>query len=113
MTMVRINVHKDLYEALNKANKLDQVPKILLRNGTEMQQKMMRGAPVDTGFLRRSIGISSNRADRGMSIMVKPTADYASYLEYGTRYMGAQPFVRPAFYKQTITFLADLENLLK
>ena len=48
--------------------------------------------PVDTGFLRESgyIRVQSNYVEIGFD------APYASYVEYGTSKMEAQPFLRPA-----------------
>jgi HK97 gp10 family phage protein len=50
-------------------------------------------APVDTGNLRASIGASS---EGPLSWVVRASAHYAVYVEMGTRYMAAQPFMRPA-----------------
>jgi HK97 gp10 family phage protein len=50
-------------------------------------------APVDTGFLRNSIGVlsvSSREAVIGVG------AEYGVYQEMGTRRMAARPFMRPA-----------------
>jgi HK97 gp10 family phage protein len=48
---------------------------------------------VDTGNLKNSLRVlevTDERASFGTS------ADYAAYLEFGTRYMEARPFLRPA-----------------
>lgn len=113
ITLVKINIDKGLFNALSKAQKMDEVRNVVLLNGTELQRKMMRAAPVDTGHLRRSVGMSGNRTDMGLSVSVMPNAEYASYVEYGTRYMSAQPFVRPSFNKQKHIFIKDLRALLK
>lgn len=49
--------------------------------------------PVDTGFLRDSgyVQIRSGDVEIGYS------APYASFVEFGTYKMAAQPFLRPAF----------------
>ena len=47
-----------------------------------MQEKAQRNAPVDTGHLKRSIGLETT--DAGMAAEVEPTADYAPYVELGT-----------------------------
>jgi HK97 gp10 family phage protein len=49
--------------------------------------------PIDTGFLQSSIYASVD----GMQLELGATADYASFVEFGTRFMSAQPFLRPAF----------------
>ena len=35
------------------------------------------------------------------------------YLEYGTRFMDAQPFVRPAFDEQKEKFKDDMQKLVR
>lgn len=57
-----------------------------------------RIVPVDTGFLRDSILVNRLEEAAGWSIEVK--APYASFVEYGTRKMRPQPFLRPAIRKQ-------------
>lgn len=50
-------------------------------------------APVDSGNLRNSM----YRKDiSDMRVEVGNTADYAVYVEFGTRFMGAQPYLIPA-----------------
>ena len=60
----------------------------------KLQQEAMRKAPVDTGNLKRSIML--NIAEDGMEATVTATAEYAAYVEYGTRFMNAQPYMKPA-----------------
>jgi HK97 gp10 family phage protein len=50
-------------------------------------------APIDTGFLRNSIGISRLTSEY---VVVGTNAEYASYVEEGTRKMAARPYLRPA-----------------
>jgi HK97 gp10 family phage protein len=52
-------------------------------------------------------------SDGGLTGKVKPTADYAPYLEYGTRFQSAQPFMRPAFNKQKAQFKSDMDKLVE
>ena len=51
-------------------------------------------APVDTGNLRSSINHKVNMDDKSVSIGTP--VEYAPYIELGTRYMSAQPFLEPA-----------------
>ena len=39
--------------------------------------------------------------------------DYSSYIEYGTRFMDAQPFVRPALEEQASKFKRDMQKLVR
>ena len=45
--------------------------------------------------------------------MVEPTAEYAPYVEFGTRFMNAQPYLKPAFKKQSKQFRKDMNELVR
>mgnify|MGYP000290637610 CR=1 FL=1 len=49
---------------------------------------------VDTGTLRRSI--TSVISNGGLTGTVGPSVFYGKFIEFGTRRMGARPFMRPA-----------------
>ena len=108
---MKIEGSRELIKALKKRKKTDQIRKAVTVNSAELQKSMQKMAPVDTGFMRRSIRIKYD--DFGMTARVGPNAQYAPYVEYGTRYMAAQPFVRPSFNKQKKTFIDDLNKLMK
>ncbi len=57
-----------------------------------------------TGATRRSIA-SEYQPTQGK---VKATTHYSGYLEVGTRFMSAQPFMKPAMEEIIPDFLADL-----
>lgn len=65
---------------------------VLRQAGALVQRKAQSKAPVDTGNLRRSIALNVN----GNRAIIRSNANYSGYLEYGTRYMKAQPYLRPA-----------------
>jgi HK97 gp10 family phage protein len=94
----------------SNANMKD-VKHIVKQNTAELTQGAQRKAPVDTGNLRRSI--TMDLSDGGLTGKVKPTADYAPYLEYGTRFQSAQPVMRPAFNKQKAQFKSDMDKLVE
>jgi len=50
---------------------------------------MRNRAPVDTGALRNSIKVSSGEEGAQVSV----TVPYARFVQFGTRYMEAQPFI--------------------
>ena len=87
------------------------VRKVVKANGAGLQQMAMRKAAVDTGFMKRSIGLEIT--NRGLAATITPTAEYSPYLEYGTRFMSAQPFMRPAFMYQRYQFIKDLQKLMR
>ena len=51
-------------------------------------------APVDTGALRNSIGVTMSGP---LAAEIGPTVHYAIYNEFGTHKMPARPFMGPAF----------------
>jgi HK97 gp10 family phage protein len=53
--------------------------------------------PVETGHLRETISHGPVEGDR---VEVKAAAEYAVYVEHGTRHMAAQPFLAPAAYRK-------------
>jgi HK97 gp10 family phage protein len=48
--------------------------------------------PVDTGFLRSTVFVQQE----GNDVQIGFSAEYASYVEFGTYKMAAQPFLRTA-----------------
>lgn len=68
----------------------------------------MRRAPIDTGFLRasiqaRKVGTAHWRVTVG--------AEYGLYLEFGTRFMGAQPYFFPAIAEVSPSFIAAMRRI--
>ena len=101
-----------LNKGLKKRMDMGAVPeRVVRKNGAYMQKKAQRNAPVDTGTLKRSIGIDIS--DGGMTATVEPTAEYAPYVELGTRFMEAQPYLKPAFEEQKKQFEKDLQKLVR
>ena len=113
--MARRNVSlkgvSELTMKLKSNANMKDVKQIVKQNTAELTQGAQRKAPVDTGNLRRSI--TMDLSDGGLTGKVKPTADYAPYLEYGTRFQSAQPFVRPSFNKQKAQFKSDMDKLVE
>lgn len=69
----------------------------LLRTGVKIQNKAKRLCPVRTGRLRSSIETSAPvRRGSSMIISVGTNVKYARYVEEGTRFMEARPYLRPA-----------------
>ena len=101
----------ELSRDIRKRMNLDAVKNIVKQNGAEMQMKMQRNAPVDTGNLKRSV--TGSLSDGGMTFTAQPIAEYSGYVEYGTRFMNAKPYVRPAYNVQKEIFKRDLDKLVK
>lgn len=111
MAGVKIIGIEKIQKKLKQNVQMDDVRKVVRRNGAEMQTKAQQNAPVDTGTLKRSIGIEIT--DGGMTAEVEPTADYAPYVELGTRFMEAQPYLGPAFNEQKEKFKKDMKKLVE
>ena len=66
----------------------------VLATALDAERIAKRRCPVDTGRLRASI--HTRQIDGGLGAEVLTDVYYAVYQEYGTRYMSAQPYMRPA-----------------
>lgn len=63
--------------------------------GADMEDLARSIVPVDTGFLQSTI---YHRVDpAALTLEFGATADYALFVEFGTRRMAAEPYIRPAF----------------
>lgn len=89
----------------------DAIKKSLKHAIGQMQESAMRKVKVDTGHLKRSISSEINNGEEVMQGIVGATADYAGYVEKGTRYMSAQPYLKPALNEVKPQFLADMERI--
>ena len=112
---IKITGVKELEAKLKKNMTLDHVKDTVKQNGSDLQTLMTRNANFVKGYsigtTRRSI--RSTYTDSGLTVEVKPTTYYSPYLEYGTRFMSAQPFVRPSFNIQKEIFKRELKKLMK
>ena len=71
----------------------------------EIERDAKLNAPVDTGMLRASITSTGG----GSEYEIGTNIEYAPFVEFGTRYMAAQPFLFPAFAKG----VRDLQKNIK
>lgn len=68
----------------------------LVRVGYKVMSQARILAPVDTGRLRSSIILTRGRDGQGFYVEVGTNVYYARFVEFGTRYTNAQPFLIPA-----------------
>lgn len=101
----------ELTAKLKRSTDMNPFKRAIQQNATEMQTKAQRNAPIDTGSLKASIHMET--ADAGMTVELVSTGDYAPYLEFGTRFKEAQPYMKPAFNEQKEKFRRDLDRLMK
>jgi HK97 gp10 family phage protein len=78
----------------------DQISAGLEEAGKEIVIYAQQIVPVRTGFLRSTIGYEVADAQ----LIIRATANYAAYVEFGTRRMKSEPYIRPAIdaYMQAI-----------
>lgn len=72
----------------------------------------LREHPWRTGHLRDSWGVTAEEEPNGYLVTIGNTADYAAYVELGTRMMDAQPMLEPAVDQDRDSYVADLTNAL-
>ena len=111
MTNIVIEGGDEMVRAIRGRFNHDKVATVVKRNTAQAQQKAMRLAAVDTGFMKRSITM---RIDiTGLAGYIVAGAEYSPYQEFSTRYMTGKPFMRPAAREQAPIFLNDLKNLIR
>lgn len=112
---VTIKGDKELMAKLKKNATLNDVKRVVRHNGSELQRKMQENADFTRGYAtgqtKRSIDLEIT--DGGLTAESGPTTLYAPYLEYGTRFMDAQPFIKPALDEQAKKFKSDLKKLME
>ena len=117
MASIKVNGLRELQAKLKRNVTLDDVKTVVQHNGELLDNTMKREAvfgryaehPTTTGDTARSITLAISNG--GLTATVAPQTEYAPYLEYGTRFMPAQSFVRPAFNIVKPQFLDDLKKL--
>lgn len=122
MPKIKLEGMEKLQVKLKKNVQMSDVKRVVRKNGSELQKKAQKNAPVGTpqstgipgyvgGTLKRSIGLDIT--DGGMTAEVESLAEYAAYVEHGTRYMNAQPYLKPAFNEQKEKFKQDMRKLAR
>lgn len=122
MSDITLEGDVELQKAIAKKIKLDDMKRIIKNNGSQLQKKAQKNAQFKghyegkkfvkpTGNLKRSIGLDI--AANGLTATVEPTAEYAAYVEFGTRFMNAQPYLKPSYDEQMTKFKQDLSKLVK
>lgn len=115
MAKLEITGLDKLQKKLKQNATLDDVKKVVRENGAQLQKRMQSKADFTkgyaTGTTKRSIGLEISNG--GFVAEVGPETEYAPYLEYGTRFMDAQPFVRPALEEQKAQFKSDMQRLTR
>ena len=89
------------------ASKKEKIKNAVIKSALNIQRNAKRECPVDTGALRNSISVSFE-SDYGT--FVSAEMPYAAYVEYGTKNMEAQPYMRPAAEAEVAKLKSEIEN---
>lgn len=112
---IKVEGLTELQAKLKDNVRMDDVKRVVKTNGQQMTNKMIKNADFKRGYAtgqtKRSITLEIENG--GFDATVGPETEYSPYVEYGTRFMDAQPFVRPAFNEQKEKFKSDLNKLMK
>ncbi len=115
--IIKITGIKKLQKKLKKNRSLKDVRKVVKMNTAELEELMK--AKTETAFTqgyatsttKNSIALTIE--DGGLTGVVQPHTEYSAYVEFGTRYMSAEPFVKPSYLEQKIKFMNDMRSLFK
>lgn len=122
MPKIKLEGMEEFQVKLKKNVQMSDVKRVVKANGAALQEAAQRKAPVGTpqstgipgyvgGTLKRSIVLEIR--DGGLTAEVEPTAEYATYVEHGTRFMNAQPYMRPSYNQQKEKFKSDMKKLVR
>ncbi|MBA4699229.1 MAG: HK97 gp10 family phage protein [Ruminococcus sp.] len=100
-----------LEKQLKKNATLNDVKQAVKMSGTTLQEEAKRIVPVDSSNLKDTM-IGPEISNGGMTVEVAAMAEYGEYVEYGTRYMEAQPYMRPALKKAEKEFRANMKKMV-
>ena len=111
MVQIRVKGLSKLKKALKQGVTLDEVKGVVRDHGAQLTQRIADKAPVDTGFLQGSVALEFT--DRGLTALAGATAESHPYVEHGTRFMEAQPFILPSLDEQKPEFIRDMKKLVR
>ena len=83
----------------------------LLEDKTKSNMDSAYTKGYSTGHTKGSVTLQLT--DSGLTAIVAPHTAYFSYVEYGTRFMEAEPTLGPALTYQALRFVDELNRLFK
>ncbi|MEB7753288.1 HK97-gp10 family putative phage morphogenesis protein [Staphylococcus pseudoxylosus] len=107
-------------ELINKLTRMnsdidDDVDEILRQNAKEFTAETVKEARrvMVKGYWTGNLARMVEDTKRGqMSYVITSNAHYSGFLEYGTRYMAPETFMRQVYNKFSLQIVEDLERLL-
>lgn len=99
MSQTKLEIHLELSEQFKQVDEIVRriLEEEIYRAALQTQNKARQIAPIDTGNLRRSIQATGwEDVEKDLIYHVQAKAEYAGYVEYGTKKMSARPFLEPS-----------------
>lgn len=93
-------------------NKIKMATEIAARHvETDGKRRIAEWPAVDTGATMNSINARRDDAE-GLSWKIGPSTEYAPFIEYGTVYMRARPFMTPALESEGPRFVEAMRQVI-
>lgn len=84
----------------------------VVRNASfDVEGQAKNRVPVDTGALKNLI--STEFEDDGLTGIIASGMEYATFVEYGTKRMSAQPYMTPAAEAVAPAYIAAMKQMLQ
>ena len=102
----------DLTGAADKVG--DRAQLVMRKTALDIEADAKAFAPVDTGFLKNSIGHSDLRRVGQYGVLeveIGPSAEYGAFVEFGTSTQAPQAFMGPALDRRSPGFVQAMEQL--
>lgn len=82
---------------------------VVAKSAFDIENRAKQVVPVDTGALKNSITTETN----GLQATVSAGQEYAVYVEMGTRFQSAQPYMTPAAEVVRPAFIEAMRQLVE
>lgn len=121
MAKVKIEGLEKLQKKLKENVSMDDVKTVVKQNTLRLQREAVKNAGENTfnkgyftGNIKQNIASQGMKiSDGGLTGKVGTTAEYGPYLENGTRFMEAEPFIKPSIDTVGPQFKADMNKLTR
>ena len=114
---IKIVGMEKLQKKLRNNVNMTKVRTTVQKNGDQLNDRMKENTKTafTKGYSQGDTAGSINTVitEGGLIAEVGPTTGYAPYPEFGTRFMEAEPFVKPAFDAQKEIFKKDMKKLVE
>lgn len=120
MSYIKLKGMKKLEKQLKSNCTLNDVKTVVKMDGAYMQKQMQLNASPSVAFKKgysqgdtKKHIFAPELSNGGLVATVGPTTNYSPYVEYGTRFMEPEPFVKPAFDAASAKFEEHLKKLMR